>query len=91
MSEPATAPKVEIYTKWGCPYCTRAKALLESKGAAFEEYDITMGGPKRAEMLERAPGRTTVPQVFINGQHIGGSDDLAALNAAGGLDPLLQA
>jgi glutaredoxin 3 len=90
MSEAATGPKVEIYTKWGCPYCTRAKALLTSKGAAFEEYDITMGGPKRAEMLARAPGASTVPQVFINDQLIGGSDDLAALNAAGGLDPLLQ-
>ncbi|WP_226015670.1 glutaredoxin 3 [Novosphingobium sp. FKTRR1] len=93
MSEPASAqtttPKVEIYTKWGCPYCYRAKALLESKGVAIEEYDITMGGPKRVEMLERAPGASTVPQVFIGGQLIGGSDDLAALNARGGLDPLL--
>lgn len=83
--------KVEIYTKAFCPYCTRAKQLLASKGAAFEEYDITMGGAKRAEMLERAPGRTTVPQVFIDGQHIGGSDDLAALDRKGGLDPLLAA
>ncbi|PVX29425.1 glutaredoxin 3 [Sphingomonas pokkalii] len=83
--------KVEIYTKAFCPYCTRAKQLLESKGAAFEEYDITMGGPKRAEMLERAPGRTTVPQIFIDGRHIGGSDDLAALDRKGGLDPLLGA
>lgn len=83
--------KVEIYTKAFCPYCTRAKQLLAAKGAAFEEYDITMGGPKRAEMLERAPGRTTVPQVFIDGKHIGGSDDLAALDRQGGLDPLLAA
>ncbi|WP_333571630.1 glutaredoxin 3 [Sphingomonas sp.] len=83
--------KVEIYTKAFCPYCTRAKQLLTSKGAAFEEYDITMGGAKRAEMLERAPGRTTVPQIFIDGQHIGGSDDLAALDRKGGLDPLLAA
>lgn len=83
--------KVEIYTKAFCPYCTRAKNLLTAKGADYEEYDITMGGPKRAEMLERAPGRTTVPQVFIDGKHIGGSDDLAALDRQGGLDPLLAA
>lgn len=83
--------KVEIYTKFLCPYCTRAKSLLKAKGAAFEEYDITMGGPRRAEMIRRANGRTTVPQVFIDGRHIGGSDDLAALDAAGGLDPLLAA
>lgn len=83
--------KVEIYTKAFCPYCTRAKNLLAAKGAEYEEYDITMGGPKRAEMLERAPGRTTVPQIFIDGKHIGGSDDLAALDRQGGLDPLLAA
>lgn len=83
--------KIEIYTKMGCPYCHRATTLLTSKGVSFEEIDITMGGPKRAEMLERAPGRTTVPQVFIDGAHIGGSDDLAALDARGGLDPLLAA
>ena len=83
--------RVEIYTKFLCPYCARAKALLKAKGVAVEEYDITMGGPKRAEMIERAGGRTTVPQVFIDGRAIGGSDDLAALNRAGGLDPLLAA
>ena len=83
--------KVEIYTKFLCPFCTRAKKLLETKGAAFEEYDISMGGPKRAEMIERSGGRTTVPQIFIDDRHIGGSDDLAALDRAGGLDPLLQA
>jgi glutaredoxin 3 len=83
--------KVEIYTKWGCPYCLRAKRLLDGKGASYEEYDITMGGPQRAEMIQRANGRTTVPQVFIDGKHIGGSDDLAALDARGGLDPLLKA
>jgi glutaredoxin 3 len=81
--------KVEIYTKFLCPFCTRAKALLAQKGAAFEEIDISMGGPRRAEMLERAKGRSTVPQIFIDGFHVGGSDDLAALNAAGKLDPLL--
>lgn len=81
--------KVEIYTKAWCPYCSRAMRLLQDKGVEPVEYDITMGGPKRAEMLERAPGRTTVPQVFIDGRHIGGSDDLAALDRAGKLDPLL--
>jgi glutaredoxin 3 len=81
--------KIEIYTKAFCPYCTRAKRLLESKGAGFEEFDITMGGERRAEMIQRASGRTTVPQVFIDGRHIGGSDDLAALDRQGGLDPLL--
>jgi glutaredoxin 3 len=84
-----SAPKIEIYTKWGCGYCHRAKALLTGKGVAFEEYDITMGGPKRQEMLERAPGAYTVPQIFIDGQAIGGSDDLHALDRAGKLDPLL--
>ncbi len=83
--------KVEIYTKAFCPYCTRAMRLLASKGVEPDEIDITMGGPRRAEMLGRANGRTTVPQVFIDGRHIGGSDDLAALDARGGLDPLLAA
>jgi glutaredoxin 3 len=82
---------VEIYTKWGCPYCHRAKALFESKGVEFKEYDTTMGGPMRVEMLERAPGSRTVPQIFINGKSIGGCDDLMALDASGGLDPLLEA
>lgn len=81
--------KIEIYTKAFCGYCARAKALLDSKGAVYEEFDLTMGGPKRAEMIQRANGRTTVPQIFIDGQHIGGSDDLAALDREGKLDPLL--
>ncbi len=80
---------VEIYTKAFCGYCARAKALLTEKGVAFTEYDITMGGPKRAEMLERSNGGTTVPQIFIDGQHIGGSDDMGALNWQGKLDSLL--
>ncbi|MBX9858418.1 MAG: glutaredoxin 3 [Sphingomonas sp.] len=83
--------KVEIYTKAFCPYCARALRLLDSKGAAVEEYDISMGGPKRAEMLARAPGAATVPQIFIDGHHVGGSDDLAALDRAGELDSLLAA
>lgn len=81
--------KVEIYTKSWCGYCARAKALLESKGVPFEEYDISMGGPRREEMLSRSNGGATVPQIFIDGAHIGGSDDMAALNRAGKLDPLL--
>lgn len=83
--------KVEIYTKAFCPYCTRALKLLAAKGVDPQEFDITMGGPQRAEMLARANGRTTVPQIFIDGAHIGGSDDLAALDRAGKLDPLLAA
>lgn len=82
-------PRIEIYTKFLCPYCSRAKSLLKSKGVEVEEIDITLGGPDRAVMLDRAFGQTTVPQIFINGAHIGGSDDLAALDRAGGLDPLL--
>ena len=83
--------RVEIYTKVFCPYCSRALALLRGKGVEMEEYDITMDSAKRSEMIERSSGRMTVPQVFIDGQHIGGSDDLAALDAKGGLDPLLAA
>ncbi|MFY9349369.1 MAG: glutaredoxin 3 [Sphingobium sp.] len=81
--------KVEIYTKAWCGYCARAKALLEQKGVAFEEYDITMGGPKREEMLGRANGGSTVPQIFIDDAHVGGSDALAALNRDGKLDAML--
>jgi glutaredoxin 3 len=83
--------KVEIYTKAFCPYCHRAKHLLDGKSASYEEIDITMGGPRRAEMLERSGGRNTVPQIFIDGEHIGGSDDLAALDRKGSLDALLAA
>jgi len=84
-----SAPKIEIYTKWGCGYCSRAKALLDSKGVAYEEYDVTMGGPKKAEMLERVPDARTVPQIFIGGEPVGGSDDLQALEQSGQLDSLL--
>jgi glutaredoxin 3 len=83
--------RVEIYTKFLCPYCSRALALLGAKGVSVEETDITMNAKARAEMVERSGGRTTVPQIFIAGKHIGGSDDLAALDARGGLDPLLAA
>ncbi|WP_242126350.1 glutaredoxin 3 [Sphingobium sp. Sx8-8] len=81
--------KVEIYTRAWCGYCARAKSLLDRKGVAFEEYDITMDGAKRQEMLDRAQGGATVPQIFIDGRHVGGSDDLTALDRRGELDPLL--
>lgn len=84
-----SVPKVEIYTKWGCPFCVRAKALLDGKGVAYTEYDITLGGPKKAEMQARAPGASTVPQIFIDGTAFGGCDDVQALDRAGKLDPLL--
>lgn len=81
--------KVEIYTKMMCPFCSRAKKLLADKGVTFEEYDITMGGPKRAEMLQRSGGKSTVPQIFVDDRHIGGCDDIVALERGGKLDPLL--
>jgi len=80
---------VEIYTKFACPYCVRAKQLLDSKGVQYTEYDITMGGAKRDEMLARVPGAQTVPQILINDTPIGGSDDLRALENQGKLDALL--
>ena len=80
--------KIEIYTTPFCGYCARAKSLLDRKGAAYDEMDVMMDDKKRAEMRARAH-RTTVPQIFINGQHIGGSDELAALEQAGKLDALL--
>lgn len=82
-------PQIDIYTKFGCPYCVRAKRLLDDKGASYNEHDITMGGPKRDEMRARAPTATTVPQIFIGDTHVGGSDDLTALERAGRLDALL--
>jgi glutaredoxin 3 len=82
-------PKVEIYTKAWCGFCWRAKRLLDSKGVEYTEHDITLGGPGRAEMLERKPDAFTVPQIFIGGQAIGGSDDLARLEREGKLDSLL--
>lgn len=81
--------KVEIYTKAWCGYCARAKRLLDEKGVAYEEYDISMGGPKREEMQSRAPGAMTVPQIFIDDKHVGGSDDLATLERQGQLDGML--
>ena len=80
--------RIEIYTTPFCGYCARAKGVLDAKGAAYEETDVMMDDKKRSEMRERAR-RTTVPQIFINGEHIGGSDELAALERAGKLDALL--
>ncbi|MEP7222678.1 MAG: glutaredoxin 3 [Novosphingobium sp.] len=81
--------KVEIYTQWGCGYCSRAKALLDRKQVEYTEYDVTMDSARRREMTDRAPGASTVPQVFIDGAAMGGSDDIHALDAAGKLDTLL--
>ena len=81
--------RVEIYTKIFCSYCASAKRLLGDKGVVFDEHDITLGGARRAEMIQRADGRTSVPQIFIDGAHVGGSDDLHALDRDGRLDPML--
>ena len=83
--------KVEIYTKDWCPYCVRAKRLLAESGAEMVEYAVDMGGDKKGEMIQRAGGRTTVPQIFIDGRHIGGCDELFALQSAGKLAGLLAA
>lgn len=85
-----TAP-VLIYTRSTCPYCIRAKRLLEMRGASFEEVDINRQPERRAEMIGRAGGRTTVPQIFIGGRHIGGCDDLFELDMEGKLEALLAA
>jgi glutaredoxin 3 len=81
--------RVEIYTRFGCPYCARAKALLAQKGVDYEEIDVNSAPGKRDEMMERSNGRHTVPQIFIDGRHVGGSDDLAELDRTGRLDPML--
>jgi glutaredoxin 3 len=83
-------PTIEIYTQPWCPYCARAKNLLDSKGVAYTEIEAPGGTPQRAEARERAGGATSVPQVFVNGTHIGDSDRLAALDRAGKLDALLN-
>lgn len=83
--------QVEIYTKVTCPYCVRAKQLLDSKGVQYREIKVDFGGPEKQEMVQRANGRMTVPQIFIGDQHIGGCDDLMALEYAGKLNALLDA
>jgi glutaredoxin 3 len=82
-------PKVQVYATGWCPYCSRARQLLHSKGVEIEEIDVDARPGARAEMIARS-GRRTVPQIFINQTHIGGCDDLIALDDSGGLDPLLQ-
>ena len=82
--------QVTIYTKAYCPYCVRALALLKSKGVSYDEVRIDEQPELRPQMIERAGGRTTVPQIFIGTQHIGGCDDMLALDARGQLDPLLN-
>ncbi len=81
--------RVEIYTTVFCPYCERAKALLDRKGVAYVEHDAPHGSTARREAIARSGGRSTVPQIFIDGRAIGGSDDLLALERAGKLDALL--
>ena len=83
--------KVEIYTKMTCGFCSRAKRLLQMKKVDYEEHAVDFGGPKKAEMVERAGGRMTVPQIFIDGRHIGGCDELMALEYQGKLDEMLTA
>ena len=84
-------PRIEVYTQAWCPYCSRALNLLTKKGAAFEEIDAPGGSPERASAIQRSGGRTSVPQIFIGGSHIGGCDDLMALDRAGKLDAMLSA
>ncbi len=84
-------PSIEIYTQDWCPYCVRAKQVLDRKGAAYKEIDAPGGSAARREARERSGGRTSVPQIFIGGQHIGGCDDLLDLDRAGKLDSLLKA
>jgi len=81
--------KVEIYTQEFCPYCTRAVGLFHKKGVPFEEKYAPNGSDNRREAIARSGGRTSMPQVFIDGRHIGGCDDLMALDRQGGLAPLL--
>ncbi len=80
---------VEVYSSFWCPYCYRAKNLLKSKGIEFKEIEVDNDANLREEMVKRAGGRRTVPQIFIDDKHVGGSDDLAALDRAGKLDGLL--
>lgn len=84
-------PEIVVYTTDMCPYCYRAKRLLEQKGVTYTEIDVTLDPAKRAEMAKMAGGVRTVPQIFIGGRHVGGSDDLYALECEGKLDPLLAA
>ena len=81
--------RIEVYSSLWCPFCSRAKALLKRKGVDYEEIDVDRDPNLRQRMMQRAGGRRTVPQIFVDGRHVGGSDDLAALERAGELDALL--
>ena len=89
--ERAVLARVEIYTKTFCGYCVRAMHLLDSKGIEYKEHLVFYGGPERQEMIERSGGRTTVPQIFIDGRHIGDCSELLELESRGKLDELLAA
>jgi len=82
--------KIEIYTQMGCGYCARALRLLQSKNIDFEQIDVSLNSDLRAEMVKRAGGRNTSPQIFVNDEHIGDSDEIFALERAGHLDKLLK-
>jgi glutaredoxin 3 len=81
---------ITIYTTFMCPYCARAKALLDKKGQTYNEIDVSYDAAQRDEMTKKAGGKRTVPQIWINGEHVGGCDDLYALDRAGKLDPMLH-
>jgi glutaredoxin 3 len=83
-------PKIEIYSSLFCPYCTRARRLLDQKGVEYSDIDVIADPSKRSEMIRRAGGRTSVPQIFIGGTHVGGCEELYALERQGKLDVLLQ-
>ena len=83
-------PKITVYSGQNCPYCVRAKQLLQQKGVAYDEFDVRADAVARAEMLAKSGGKQTIPQIFINDKHLGGCDDLYALDRAGQLDGLLR-
>ncbi len=82
--------RIEIYSNMLCGYSYRARKLLDSKGVAYEEIDVMLRPGRRAEMVERSGGRTSVPQIFVDGRHLGNCEELYALEAAGKLDPILE-
>jgi glutaredoxin 3 len=90
MANSSASSQVEIYTWSSCPYCVRAKALLDRKKVDYVEYNLDGDDAGRAKMIERTGGHRTLPQIYIQGKHVGGCDDLHALDAAGKLDPMLQ-
>jgi glutaredoxin 3 len=91
VTKESDLPEVEVYTQPWCPYCTRAKRILDIKGVAYREIVAEHGSPEREEASRRSGGRSTMPQIFIGGRHVGGCDELVALDAAGKLDALLRA